>query len=182
MHLAAYLASALLVLVAIFVILRLIVRRDYRRRGRLTPFSSASEWLLALIWVAFSYYYLPADWPAIHVSLTLQVAGWLLIALGVLATLYSMAWLGIRRAHGLQNDILMQTGPYRQTRNPQIVGFTVAMVGFVMIWPSWHMVVSLLLLALFVHLMVLTEEEHLLTRFGDAYRRYCQQVARYLWI
>ena len=182
MQLAAYLASALLVLIAIFVILRLVVRRDYQRRGRLTPFSAASEWLLALIWVAFSSYYLPADWPAIHVGLVLRVAGWLLIALGVLTMLYSMAWLGLRRAHGLQNDLLMQTGPYRLSRNPQIVGFALAMIGFVMIWPSWHMLVSLLLLVLFVHVMVLTEEEHLLAQFGDEYRRYCEQAARYLWI
>jgi protein-S-isoprenylcysteine O-methyltransferase Ste14 len=181
MELAAYLGSAFLVLIATVVILRLIVRRDYLRRGRLTPFSAASEWLLALIWVAFSYYYLPADWPAIHVELLLQVAGWLFIALGVLTLLISLAWLGLRRAHGLQNDVLMQSGPYRLSRNPQIVGFSLGMIGFVMIWPSWHMLVSLLLLALFVHLMVLTEEEHLLARHGDEYWRYCERAPRYIW-
>jgi protein-S-isoprenylcysteine O-methyltransferase Ste14 len=180
-QLIAYVGSALLVLAATVVILRLIVRRDYLRRGRLTLFSAASEWLMVLIWVSFSYFYLPADWPAIDVPPALQGVGWLLVALGVAAALYSMAWLGIRRAHGLQVDALIQSGPYRLSRNPQIVGFGLAMIGFLLISPSWHMGVSLALCAFLVQMMVLTEEEHLLSRYGDEYRAYCRRTPRYLW-
>jgi len=79
-----YFSSAFLVLVATVVILRGIVRRDYIRKGRLTPVSSASEWLLGIIWAAFSYYYLPEDWPRIHVSISLQSAGWVVITIRAL--------------------------------------------------------------------------------------------------
>jgi protein-S-isoprenylcysteine O-methyltransferase Ste14 len=182
MQLAVYLGSAFLVLVVIVVIFRVIVRRDYLQRGRLTPVSSASEWLVIIIWVSFSYFYLPADWPTIHVGLILQLAGWVMVTIGVLTMLFSLAWLGLRRSHGLEADTLIQSGPYRLTRNPQIVGFSLGMIGFVMIWPSWHMMMSLLLCVVLSHLMVLTEEEHLLSRYGNEYLRYCEQVPRYIGI
>jgi len=182
MQLAKYLGSAFLVLVAIVVIFRVIVRRDYLQRGRLTPVSSASEWLVFIIWVSFSYFHLPADWPMIHVGLILRLAGWVMVTLGVLTMLLSLAWLGLRRSHGLKADILLQSGPYRMTRNPQIVGFSLGMIGFVMVWPSWHMMMSLLLYVVLFHLMVLTEEEYLLSRYGNEYLRYCEQVPRYIGI
>ena len=128
MQLAIYLGSAFLVLVAIVVIFRVIVRRDYLQRGRLSPVSSASEWLVIIIWVSFSYFYLPADWPMIHVGLILRLAGWVMVTLGVLTMLFSLAWLGLRRSHGLETDTLIQSGPYRLTRNPQIVGFSLGMI------------------------------------------------------
>ena len=180
MQLAVYLGSAFLVLVAIVVIFRVIVRRDYLQRGQLTPISSASEWLVGIIWVSFSYFYLPADWPKIHVGLILQLTGWVMVTLGVLTMLLSLAWLGLRRSHGLKTDTLVQSGPYSLTRNPQIVGFSLSMIGFVMVWPSWHMMISLLLYVVLFHLMVLTEEEHLLSRYGNEYLRYCEQAPRYI--
>ena len=51
-----------------------------------------------------------------------------------------------------------------------------------MLWPSWHMMMSLLLYVVLVHLMVLTEEEHLLARYGNEYLRYCEQVPRYIGV
>jgi protein-S-isoprenylcysteine O-methyltransferase Ste14 len=180
MQLAVYFGSAFLVLVATVVILRVIVRRDYLQRGRLRPVSSASEWLLGIIWASFSYFYLPADWPMIYAGLILRVAGWVIVTLGVLTILLSLAWLGLRRTHGLEADTLIQSGPYRLTRNPQIVGFSLGMIGFVMLWPSWHMMMSLLLYVVLIHLMVLTEEEHLLARHGNEYLQYCEQVPRYI--
>ena len=182
MQLAVYLGSAILVLVVIVVIFRVIVRRDYLQRGRLTPISSVSEWLVVIIWVSFSCFYLPADWPKIHVGLILQLAGWVMVTIGVLTMLFSLAWLGLRRSHGLETDTLIQSGPYRLTRNPQIVGFSLGMIGFVMIWPSWHMMMSLLLCVVLSHLMVLTEEEYLLSRYGNEYLRYCEQAPRYIGI
>jgi protein-S-isoprenylcysteine O-methyltransferase Ste14 len=182
MQLAVYLGSAFLVLVAIVVIFRVIVRRDYLQRGRLTPVSSASEWLVVIIWVSFSYFYLPADWPMIHVGLILRLAGLVMVTLGVLTMLFSLVWLGLRRSHGLETDTLIQSGPYRLTRNPQIVGFSLGMIGFVMVWPSWHMMMSLLLYVVLFHLMVLTEEEHLRSKYGNEYLRYCEQAPGYLGI
>jgi len=177
-----YLGSAFLVLISIFVIFRVIVRLDYKRKGGLTFWSVASEWLLILIWVFFTNSFLPADWPMIHVVILLQVIGWICILSGVGIFFGSFAWLGLQRSHGLKADKIMQSGPYRFTRNPQIVGFCLSMIGFTILWPTWYVLGSLLLLFVFSHAMVITEEEHLLDVHGDKYKQYCKLVPRYVGI
>ena len=74
------------------------------------------------------------------------------------------------------------TGIYAVSRNPRAVAFTIAVVGYVVLWPSWQGVVAVALLAAILHMMILTEEEYLKTAYGDEYSRYTRQVPRYLGI
>jgi protein-S-isoprenylcysteine O-methyltransferase Ste14 len=182
MDIVADLQSAFLVLIAGFVIFRVIVRRDYRRRGRLTLLDSALEWLAILFWVYWTSVRLPAHWPAVRVTPIVAAVGWVLFVGGLLAMFASFFRLGVGRSHGLKVDGLRQSGPYRLTRNPQCVAFGVAMIGHTMLWPSWPAVGSLVLLAPLLHMMVLTEEEHLREVFGEEYERYCARVPRYVGI
>lgn len=46
MQLFLYLISAVLLVVGALVVFRICVRRDYRRKGRLTPFSGFLELLI----------------------------------------------------------------------------------------------------------------------------------------
>jgi protein-S-isoprenylcysteine O-methyltransferase Ste14 len=69
---------------------------------------------------------------------------------------------------------------YGISRNPQIVGFFVYALGFALLWPSWYALGWVVFFGPFFHWMVITEEEHLLKLHGDAYRRYCEQVPRYM--
>lgn len=78
MSLAVDLIAAFLLLGAAFVIFRVLVRRDYRRLGRLTPQVSLLEWVAILLWVGFAYLNRPADWPALHVGGAGRVIGWFL--------------------------------------------------------------------------------------------------------
>ena len=91
-----------------------------------------------------------------------------------------MAWFGLRRAFGLEVNTLRRTGPYRLTRNPQLVGFGMVLVGALLLWPSWYTLGWLLLYPIVAHMMVLTEEEHLRDVFGEEYAAYCERVPRYL--
>ena len=75
---------------------------------------------------------------------------------------------------------LRQTGFYRFSRNPQVLAFLVAMIGYGLLWPTWQHAGSVVLIAALAHMMVLTEEEHLLDVLGEEYERYCQRVPRYL--
>lgn len=180
MGLIAYLLSALLVLVAGYFIFRVLVRRDYLRRGRLTPFSTFLEYLAMGLWAYHGYLNRPPDWPTIHMGPAPRMIGWILFAGGVALTLYLIVALGVRRSHGRQVNVLRQSGFYRLTRNPQIVAFLVAMIGYGLLWPTWQHLGSLILFGLLTHMMVLTEEEHLRDVFGEEYVRYCQRVPRYL--
>ena len=87
---------------------------------------------------------------------------------------------GMGRAFGWRVDMLKQSGPYRLTRNPQVVAFLVAMIGYLVLWPSWYGLSSVAIIVVVCHTMVLTEEEHLRDSYGDDYVRYCERVPRYL--
>jgi protein-S-isoprenylcysteine O-methyltransferase Ste14 len=55
-------------------------------------------------------------------------------------------------------------------------------IGVVVLWPSWYALGWVVLYGIVVHLMVLTEEEHLRAVHGEEYERYCSRVPRYLGI
>lgn len=176
-----YALCAALVLAAGFTVFRMIVRRDYAARGHLSAVSALLEWVAILLWVAFGSLNQPPDWPTVHVGLMARIGGWMLVAGGVAIMLTALFHtLGVRRSHGRGVDQLERRGLYSLSRNPQIVGFLVAMIGYLLLWPSLRGAGTLFLIASIMHLMVKTEEEHLHRRFGAEYERYRSTVPRYL--
>jgi protein-S-isoprenylcysteine O-methyltransferase Ste14 len=180
MRIVVFLASALLLLVAATFIFRVVVRRDYMRRGRLSLFSGILELLVFCLWAWHAYVYRPDDWPAVHVGSVLRVVGWVAFAGGMVVAFGTMIVFGMSRAFGWRVDMLKQSGLYRLTRNPQVVAFLLAMIGYLVLWPSWYGLGSVAIVSVMSHTMVLTEEEHLRDSYGDEYVRYCERVPRYL--
>jgi protein-S-isoprenylcysteine O-methyltransferase Ste14 len=175
-----YLISSAILLAVAFVTFRVLVRRDYLRRGRLTPLSVFLEYAVFFLWGTFTY----LDWSSAtsiaEVGPLLRLIAWVLIIGGVGVTLIAMARLGIRRLHGLDSRVLEASGLYGVTRNPQIVASGLAVVGYALYWPSWHTAGWAALYLAICHMMVLTEEEHLRSAFGEQYARYSERVPRYL--
>ena len=185
MVLTVCLISALLLLVAAFVIFRIFVRRDYRQKGRLTWFSSFLEFLIWGLYLSFPYIYNPPEWVRfwsdyVPVSTLLRIIGLVCIISGLALAFITMFWFGLRRAFGLEVNELIQAGPYRVTRNPQIVGGFLLVVGSAVLWPSWYAIGWGILYLAISHLMITTEEEHLHQIYREAYRQFCQQTPRYL--
>ena len=180
-----YLASASLLIVAAFLVFRVLVRRDYRRHGRLTAVSSALELLIWALFMGFPYLYNPPAWvyywrPGVPVSVPLRMVGLACTTAGLLLTFGTLIWFGLRRAFGLEVSRLVQSGPYRLSRNPQLVFGTLLIVGAVILWPSWYALGWAVLYGVISHLMVLTEEEHLRAVYGAEYDDYCARVPRYV--
>lgn len=185
--LAVYLISALLLLVVAFVIFRVLVRRDYQRHRRLTSFTSSLELLIWLLFVFFPCIYNPVNWllPWLAdppVSPVLRVVGLASITLGVAVAVMAMVALGGRTTFGQKAEALEQRGLYRVSRNPQLVGGGLMVVGCAVLWPSGYALGWVLLYGVIGHMMVLTEEEHLREVYGEEYVRYCARVPRYLGI
>jgi protein-S-isoprenylcysteine O-methyltransferase Ste14 len=183
-----YFGAAALLIALAFVVFRVIVRRDYQRKGRATLLSSLLELLVMGLYVGFPYLYNPPQWVlfwsrAVPVSEPQWILGVVCIVIGLISTFGTMFWFGLRRAFGLQAKGLIQSGPYRVARNPQLVFFVLVVLGAVVLWPSWYALGWVALYGMVVHPMVVTEEEHLLAVFGEEYARYCQRVPRYvgLW-
>jgi len=76
---------------------------------------------------------------------------------------------------------LVAVGPYRYVRNPMISGVFTMLLGLALIWGSW--VVGLWALLFFVvnhTYFILSEEPGLERRFGDSFRTYKANVARWI--
>ena len=76
---------------------------------------------------------------------------------------------------------LITDGPFRRSRNPIYIGYTLLYlaVGF---WVNslWPIVLLPLVLGLMYHLVITREEAYLESRFGEAYRAYRRRVRRWL--
>lgn len=180
MTLIVYLIAVVLLLAAAGVIFGILFRRDYERKGRLSPFSLLVG---ALIWFAFGGFpaiYLARDWPAVHVGPVAGVMGKISLWGGLAIMFLGIAQLGLLRALGHKQNALKQTGFYRLSRNPQIIGCALYVLGFAVLWPSWYALGWAIIFAVMAHVMVLGEEEHLRKRYNEDYARYCERVPRYL--
>ena len=185
MRVVVTIISAFLLVIAASLVFRIFVRRDYQRKGRLTLLSGFLELLVWALYMGFPYIYNPPEWALfwsrdVPVGTPLRVIGVICILLGLVSAFGTMFWFGLRRAFGLEVNALKQTGPYRVTRNPQIVGGSLLVIGSAVLWPSWYALGWVVLYAVVAHMMVFTEEEHLRAVFGREYERYCERVPRYL--
>ena len=76
---------------------------------------------------------------------------------------------------------LIAQGPYRFTRNPMYVGFTLFLVGLgVAANDLWICVFALVALAIVHVIAVVKEEAYLEAKFGESYLAYKRSVRRYL--
>ena len=184
---AISLFSAILLLLFAYVVFRRIVRHDYQDRGRLGWWASLAQLLIFLGYFTFPYLFSPPGWPWFWqmsgtASQALQIIGIVFIILGMLIAFGTMAWLGNGRKSQRALEEITRKGPYKISRNPQILGGYFLAFGVFLQWPSFYMIGWVLMYALIGHWMIITEEEHLGRVFGDEYDEYCKEVPRYLRI
>jgi protein-S-isoprenylcysteine O-methyltransferase Ste14 len=76
---------------------------------------------------------------------------------------------------------LVTCGPFRLTRNPIYLGYTIMMVGCGLITLNpWFFIMASLAVALTTAFAVRNEELHLLSRFGFEFERYCRTTSRWI--
>lgn len=159
------------------------VKKDYEEWGRLSTQASAVGWTLYVLHAGLT---LSAARNASGEQLPLgrASAGWfggVLMLSGA-----ALFWAGVyefrsfEQMSGLQAGNLVKSGPYRFSRNPQVVGWGVSLLGAALAGRSAQ---ALLLAAAFfiVHrLQAPIEERHLKRVFGEEYRHYSREVPRFL--
>jgi len=112
------------------------------------------------------------------------IVGVVLVALGLL-----LSSTAIRRFRGAGTAVnprrpttaIVDSGPYRFTRNPMYVGLTLLYLGVAAwvntLWP----VIFLPVVLIVIHKVVVEKEERYLERkFGETYHRYRAQVPRWI--
>lgn len=177
-----YIIAYLSMLVSGGVVFRVLVRRDYKMSRRLTIPVSILQALLFFAYGGFPYLYISKDWPRVYVGSTLHVVGMVLLIVGLASLSYGMLKLGLLPSVGVRKDKLESTGIYRISRNPQALACSFYILGFSILWPSRYALFWAVLYVVLIHIMIITEEEHLLNLYGASYEEYYNEVPRYICI
>lgn len=114
-------------------------------------------------------------------------AGWLGGAVFVVAlalavwAITTITRAGSKVPTNMPTTSIVDTGPYRFTRNPIYVGMMLGLVGLAIAFDSLWLLVTLVPFALVIrHGVVTREEAYLERKFGDVYRCYSARVRRWL--
>jgi len=131
---------------------------------------------LALQWLV-SLPFMPAAAPARWVGGTVFVLALALVAWAI-ATITRA---GSNVPTNMPTTTIVQTGPYRFTRNPIYLGMFLGLVGVAIAFDSLWLLGTLVPFALIIRYGVVAREEAYLERkFDDAYRNYRARVRRWL--
>jgi protein-S-isoprenylcysteine O-methyltransferase Ste14 len=114
---------------------------------------------------------------ALTVGLTFVAIGFALAALSV----RNFRLAGTSVVPGEPSTALVETGPYRFTRNPIYIGFVLAYFGLsIMLTSLWVLLLLIPVLMVLQRGVVEREEDYLEQQFGDGYRKYKVRVPRWL--
>lgn len=131
---------------------------------------------LALDWLE-PVEFLPEDWPggllgAVVFVLALAFAIW---------AIDTMTRAGTNVPTNRPATVMVESGPYRFTRNPIYIGMFGGLIGLGVAFDNLWLLLMLVPFALVIRYGVVRREEaYLEHKFGDAYRGYRQRVRRWL--
>jgi protein-S-isoprenylcysteine O-methyltransferase Ste14 len=130
----------------------------------------ALNWLAPLPFIAAA---VPAAWlGAMVFALALALVAW---------AIATMTRAGSNVPTTLPTTTIVDTGPYRFTRNPIYLGMVLGLIGLAIAFNSLWPLLTLVPFALVIRYGVIAREEAYLERkFGDVYRRYRSHVRRWL--
>ena len=154
---------------------------------RFWPPPSAWSWQFILAWLMVGVVGLCGIWVGFldldsgflfDFNIRLPLAGIIFVFGNAVGGLGNLA-LGMRATLGL-GDRLVIKGAYQHTRNPQYIGDSLIIIGFMLLMNSWMVwVIGILALGLNA-LAPYTEEPWLEEHFGESYREYKRQVPRFV--
>ena len=176
-----YILSSVTFLLIAYVVFRVIIKRDYKKRLRLSPLSYLLEILVFAIHANMVYLILPAKWPdlpQIPGNLVIKLIAIILFVTGMTVLLAAWFKLGTGPSLGLDKNRLRTNGLYKYSRNPQLVGYSLVLASFTVLYFSYLVLSWLLLFMIVSYFMIKSEEEFLEQNYKDDYREYCKQVPR----
>jgi protein-S-isoprenylcysteine O-methyltransferase Ste14 len=81
-----------------------------------------------------------------------------------------------------QKTELIKTGIYKISRNPYFFSYDLLIFGYILIFPSFLLLILYIFLTITFHRMILEEEKYLESIHGDTYLEYRKRVKRYVTI
>lgn len=158
--------------------------QDYQERGRLSSEASAVGWTLYLLHAAATLS--SARRPSLELPVNARVpaaAGSLLMLSGSALYIASVRrFASIGQVSGRQPHGLVTSGPYRFSRNPQLIDWSLVLGGAALAGRSAKALLLVVGFFLAHRLYLPIEERHLERTFGEIYQRYRREVPRYVYL
>jgi len=82
----------------------------------------------------------------------------------------------------MQTRQVVDRGPYAIVRHPQYLGYVLLACGFAFLRQHWTIILLTVLGSVFFYLQAVEDEAICISKFGEAYRQYCQRVPRFNFI
>jgi len=98
---------------------------------------------------------------------------------GIVFALWAISILGLSSTYGSEGSLVLR-GPYRFSRNPQYLGFIVALIGWAILTSSVSTILAALVFIIPMVLIPFAEEPWLLQRHGAEYEKYMRKVPRFV--
>ncbi|PSH00504.1 MAG: hypothetical protein BRC30_03190 [Nanohaloarchaea archaeon SW_7_46_7] len=92
---------------------------------------------------------------------------------------HDLKQLSLKQTSGLDKDFV-EKGLYRYSRNPQVLGNLITLLGIAALLRSFQPVLLASITGLWLIMMVFSEELWLDQEYGDEYREYWRKVPRFL--
>ncbi|MFS8049571.1 methyltransferase family protein [Rhizobium sp. BR 314] len=154
----------------------------YRSKSLSFPWPPVLYSVAVIIALWLQRYYplsLPLFW-----SIVAWVAGAALVTFAVTLNVWAVKTLVESRTTVLTqrcSAYLVTTGPFRFTRNPTYLGYTLLTAGLgLLIGNLWFVAMAATAAALTTLLVIRCEEMHLLSRFGCEFEFYCKRTRRWV--
>ncbi|HEX3032872.1 MAG TPA: isoprenylcysteine carboxylmethyltransferase family protein [Bacillota bacterium] len=120
-----------------------------------------------------------------YIGLIIEVdyrLGLAIIALGLMTFIKAMVDMKSSWRVGIDKETkssLITYGIYRYSRNPAFVGFDLMFMGLFLTYPNILTLIVAFTNVIGLHLLIMQEEKHLKSMFGNAYLEYMQKTPRY---
>ena len=119
------------------------------------------------------FFYLASTLDVYYVSPPIRYLAWILLSLGVVLIVLSIAALVNNRKAGL-----IEWGIYGIVRHPMYLGAMILFLSWIFFHPHWIIVLISSVNIAIVYWFLLQGERQNITKFGDTYRRYMETVPR----
>ncbi len=142
-------------------------------------------YLVALhAWVVMAFFFTELPSPRVDLSITWQVFGWALAALGFTLRIWSIHTLGRYFTFQIgirENHSIVRLGPYRRIRHPSYTGYLMFLFGACVSTQSLTLLVLGWIPAVATLMVRVHKEEKMLkAHFRDDYLRYIQETGALL--
>jgi protein-S-isoprenylcysteine O-methyltransferase Ste14 len=160
------------------------VARHEKRRGPGAPLPPTLVYIAGLLFAWRLGNKTPLRVDDVGPGLLQVVIGWLAISVGMALFAWGMstfarARTGIMLQHAAAR--VVRDGPYRWSRNPQYVGFTLSYIGVGLVMNNaWALLFLPLVILILEAAVIAREERYMRSTFGPTYDDYCRRVRRWL--